>query len=159
MSKRFAVAFVILCLAGVSVRADQPVITEAELHFDNVILEDCGDFQIIENSTLTRRRIAFFRHGSGPVRVQSHFTYQGTFTNSVTGYTVTDGPDAHNFFFDVPTGELAVRGLVTSIQVPGAGVVLIDAGNLIFGADGSVTVNGPHQSLTSPGALCAAMDH
>lgn len=159
MLKIMSVAAVVFLMGVQAVRADEPIISEFQTQHVNLIIADCGGgFQIIENSTISFRRMVFFTHEGGLDRIQLHVEFEGTFTNSVTGYTLTDAPDAFTLFVDLGSGELAFRGLITSIEVPGEGVVVLDAGNIVFGADGEVTVHGPHEfSEGGVAVLCAAL--
>jgi hypothetical protein len=49
-------------------------------------------------------------------------------------------------------------GLEVRFVLPGAGLLMLDAGRVVFGNDGDVTVAGPHVLLEGDvGALCAAL--
>jgi hypothetical protein len=71
------------------------------------------------------------------VRSQLHFRYDGTFTNSAKGKSFSDRPDPQLNVYDYETETLAVKGLIVSINVPGQGVVLLDAGTIIFDVSSS----------------------
>ena len=120
---------------------------------------DCGDFlalqDFVEDSTVT----TFFDQAGNPVRAQVHVHYDGTFTNSVTGLTLRD-PARLPITVDLQDGSVAETGLFYGITVPGEGIAVLDAGRIVFDADGNVLfVGGPHQFLEGGEALiCAALD-
>lgn len=139
----FALIMVVLTIAPAF--AIQPVTETFEDTITNSVLASCDGFDIIENATTTLRLTTFFNQAGDPSRVQTRFTYQGTFTNSSTGKSITDAPDPQLYVFDVTTGELTTAGLIISVNVPGEGVVLLDAGKMVFDANGNVTFqSGPH---------------
>src|SRR6266540_109255 len=144
--KLFAGLALILALAtGATALAARPSVETFESTITDNLLGSCNGFDIIENADT-------------PVRIQIYATYRGTMTNSVTGKTVADGPDARTYVDDL-NGTLAIHGLVFSINIPGEGVAVLDVGNVIFHPDGSVTVDGKHQVVAEGiGALCGALD-
>jgi metal-dependent HD superfamily phosphatase/phosphodiesterase len=137
--------------------ADGPQIqTFKEVYTDNVLV-NCGDFSIIENAVTTVRVTTFFDDQGNSVRRIIHFTYSGTYTNSVTGKILTDTPDPQTYIRDYVNGTTAGHGLVFRITVPGEGIVLLDAGTVIFNADGTVTAYGRHDGGYSFEANLAAL--
>jgi hypothetical protein len=121
------------------------------------VLLNCGDFDVIENSVATIRTITWLDDAGHRVRRMVLFKYIGTFTNSVTGKSVTDSPDPQVGIEDYVNGGLTVHGLGFHIMLPGQGTTLIDAGTIIFEPDGTVTAHGPHPLLDSLEPLCAAL--
>lgn len=99
----------------------------------------------------------FDRHG-GLVRVQIRGSDVGTATNPANGKTAR-GVDHYMFIERVRTGETATVGLFVHMNVPGAGIVLIDAGNVVVDADGNIVhAGGPHDLIDGNfSALCAAL--
>jgi hypothetical protein len=86
------------------------------------------------------------------VAIQRH----GVATLSANGKTLTSNFSAKIFIDDPNT--VKVVGTVYNIQVPSAGTVLLDAGDIGFDFDtGDVLyIHGPHQQLTGDvAALCA----
>ncbi len=157
--KLFAGLALILALAtGATALAARPSVETFESTITDNLLGSCNSFDIIENADITGRVTTFFDNADTPVRIQIYATYRGTMTNSVTGKTVADGPDARTYVDDL-NGTLAIHGLVFSINIPGEGVAVLDVGNVIFHPDGSVTVDGKHQVVAEGiGALCGALD-
>ena len=127
--------------------------------FDNPahVLVDCGDFDIIESSVETVRITTFYDDAGNRVRRITHFTFSGTYTNSVTGEVFTDTPDPQTYIRDYVNGTTTGHGLVFRITVPGQGIVLLDAGTVIFNADGTVTAYGRHDGGYSFDANLAAL--
>lgn len=107
----------------------------------------------------------FYDRNGNPVRSQLHFTYTGTLTNSRTGQSFSDRPDPQLYVFDFEDQTLTVTGLIFSINVPGEGVVALDAGKIVFDSANNFEIifqSGPHH-LLSQGyeinleQLCAAL--
>ena len=151
--------FLLILLTSIPANAQQPIITEITREGSNVLYTHCPTFDILETYELTIRRTLFFDQYGFPDRLQANFMYRAILTNSVTGYSITDAPDASSHMLDLNTGEASVHGLMFSVEVPGEGVLVLDAGNVVFGADGELTVNGPHEYLLEGNALlCAVLD-
>jgi hypothetical protein len=76
-------------------------------------------------------------------------------TLAANGKTLTDN-NAFNVVVDLANGVFTYRGVVFNIQVPGVGRLLMDAGILIFAADGNVFFQGgPHPAFYGDvAALC-----
>jgi len=141
--------------------ADGPQIQSFTFVDTDYVLVDCGDFDIIENAVETVRIATFYDDAGNRVRRITHFTFSGTYTNSVTGETFTDTPDPQNFIRDYDAHTTNYHGLIFRITVPGEGIVLLNAGTVIFNADGTVTAYGPHDGGYSfdenVAALCQLM--
>jgi hypothetical protein len=100
----------------------------------------------------------FFDREGNLVRVQGVGSDVGTVTNPANGKTAR-GVDHWLEVEDVQSGEFAVLGLFFHLNFPGAGVVLLDAENIMFDAEGNVIhLAGPHQAFEEDfSALCAAL--
>ncbi len=90
---------------------------------------DCGDFIITAEGYETLATTVFFDSSGHWVRTQVQYAYAGTMTNSVTGKSVTDSPDHQTYVFS-PDVPLTVHGLILSINIPGVGIVGLDAGTI-----------------------------
>ena len=105
---------------------------------NSTVVTNCADlgaayaFAITENATGTVRATTYVDSDGVPVRRHIHIKYSGSFTNSVTGYTVVSEPDSLNVMEDLRDHTSAVVGLGWSINVPGQGHVLVNAGRLVF---------------------------
>lgn len=100
----------------------------------------------------------FFDRDGNLVRVQGIGSDVGTATNPANGKTAT-GVDHWLQVERIESGEFAVLGLFFHLNFPGAGIVLIDAGNVTFDAEGNIIhLGGPHQVLEGDfSALCEAL--
>jgi hypothetical protein len=100
----------------------------------------------------------FFDRDGNVVRVQGVGSDVGTATNPANGKTVT-GVDHWLEVETVESGDFAVLGLFFHLNFPGAGIVLIDAGNVTFDSEGNVIhLAGPHQALVGDlTVLCEAL--
>ena len=147
--------FVFLLVGLSSSFAVQPVTREFEIKFKQVIAT-CNGFDVLADETFNVRVTTFFDDDGRPVRRQDHVRFTGTFTNSVTGFSVTDAPDPFLFVRDFANGGFSTHGLTAKITVPGRGIVLLDAGTVIVAPDGTVTAHGPHV-LDVNAALCDAV--
>lgn len=114
---------------------------------------DCGAFQIIGSWTVNIRDVTYFDAGGTPIRddFQAHFA--GTLANSVTGKAIDDSGSLHNVT-DLTTGTLQGTGVTRHDTAAHLGLLLSDAGNYYFDADGNlVAMDGnPHTDTT---AICA----
>jgi hypothetical protein len=133
----------------------QPFFEEFEDSFTDT--ESCS-FPVEVRFVGTIRGLEFFDREGNLVRVQAHGKDVGTATNPANGKTAS-GVDNWLDVFDVESGEFATLGLFFHLNVPGAGVVLLDAGHIRFDADGNVVhLAGPHQVFEGDfAALCAAL--
>lgn len=139
-----------------------PPETERFDFVDSGVASECDGFDIIANYTGTVTLTTFFNAQGDPVRVQFHGRARGTLRNLDTGYTVKDAPSIRNSFFDLVKGTATHVGVDFHITVPGAGVVVLQAGRIVFtGAPPPTFVAGPHLGppAASNAALCAALNH
>jgi hypothetical protein len=127
-------------------------------HNEGSFLIDCGSFQINEAYFQDGKVTDFFDNADNPIQELVKVDENRILTNLATGYTV-NSPGHFSFTIDVQTGVAQERGLVDRINVPGKGVVVIDAGKIIVDMDGNLTfVAGPHQHFTGgDDVLCAAL--
>lgn len=138
-----------------------PETTKTEFVEINAPVANCGDFTIIANYTGTIKETVYFNAQGDPVRLLFQGRATGTLTNSVTGYSVKDAPSIRNSFVDLVTGTATHVGVDFHITVPGAGVVVLVAGKIVFEGNGPPTfIAGPHlDPAASKAALCAALNH
>jgi hypothetical protein len=120
----------------------------------------CG-FQITDTFTDTGTFQVFFDAQGNPLRMQIITRSTGTVTaNGIT--LLARGQD--NLFFDIPNQTLMEVGLPGMDHLPGLGVVIRDAGRLVWSFDAffnggpPLVEEGPHPSLDGNiAALCAAL--
>jgi hypothetical protein len=108
------------------------------------------------------RVTVFFDKNGNPVRELDTFAnFLVTFTHGTKTLT-TKGPAHGITTFDDEGNIVSIEfdGMSANVTLPGQGHVLLDAGRLVFDADGNiVTENGPHQvfGTSDAPAFCAAM--
>lgn len=119
----------------------------------------CPDFAVrgAFEGSITQRD--FYDRSGNLVKTIMHGSDTVTVTNLSNGNSFA-GHDAWTVILDWRAMTETVLGLYVHVNVPGAGVVLMDAGRLSFDyTTFELTVNGPHD-LTAEGdfdALCAAL--
>jgi hypothetical protein len=131
-----------------------PVITTFTQHIDDIF--DCGSFEVLDSIDVTATRRTFFDEAGNPVKRQAHVSIIGTITNTTTGKSFTDRGSVNNLF-DFEGGTLQQAGVNFHINVPGKGVVLLEAGKIVVDlATGDVLFKaGPTGSLDD---LCAGLE-
>lgn len=128
---------------------------ESDVHFTDT--EACGfriDVSFVGSIDVT----SFFDYDGNLIRVQGVGSDVATVTNPASGKTAA-GVDHFLRVEDVESGESAVLGLFLHLNFPGAGIVMIDAGNITRDAEGNVIhLAGPHQLDAGDfSALCEAL--
>jgi len=144
-------AAAVLALAG-SAWADTP---SKDRWFDSFSFEDdwtCPGITIVQAN---EERDTFAELSPTSWRLQRH----GVATLSANGKALTSNFSAQ-IFQDPTTPVLRVTGTVYNVQVPGAGRVLLDAGNVVIDVSTNppalLHMAGPHQQFSGDvGALCA----
>ena len=119
--------------------------------FDSFTFEDTSTCPGITITQHNEERDTVVEFSATRLGIQRH----GVATLSANGKTLTSNFSA-KIFFDVPN-SVKVVGTVYNIQVPSAGNVLLDAGNIAFDFETGdlLYVHGPHQQFSGDvGALC-----
>ena len=134
---------------GTSVaNASAPSITTTQLNQTIIDTQSCS-FPDTQVFTGTVRTISF---SDGTVR--QHLTLVGTIT--ANGNTIRDTDH-----YDVTTttdSATKIVGTLIHIVVPGAGLVMIDAGNIAISPSGDLSFTGRQDQLTgNTAAFCAAL--
>jgi hypothetical protein len=133
--------------AATAAWADPPA---KDVFFASFTFEDTGTCPGLTIVQHNEERDTITEFSPTKLRVQRH----GVATLSANGKTLTSNFSAQ--IFEGPT-TVKVTGTVYNVQVPGAGPILLDAGNVVFDlSTGSVLhLAGPHQQLTGDvGGLC-----
>jgi hypothetical protein len=154
---------VLLALMAVAVPAAavSPT-TETFEYVDEFVDEESCDFPVEVSFVGGGTERTFYNEDGTVKKVIVSLSDEGTFTNPETGASVS-GDNAWTVVIDFEDGEPTTEsyfGLVFHFNVPGGGIVLIDAGRVVFDvATGEViVVSGPHQALEGDfSALCAAL--
>lgn len=109
---------------------------------------DCGDFVIDGQWSSWERGTNFFDNDGNLTDTKIHVHFLGKLTNHNTGLTIRD--DGYlTIKIDYIANTETDAGLFWSLNVPGHGVVALDAGNLVWDtATGELLhEGGPHQVL------------
>jgi len=103
---------------------------------------DCGTFVLHDTTTIHFRDSFFVDADGNATRVQTNLFVEGT----ISGNGITARDRQHGIeTFDLATGTFRIVGLVFNIVVPGHGTIAQDTGVIIFNADGTLVVHGPHE--------------
>ena len=129
---------------GVEVFVDADVCAAAPWGFDvDVVQHEYGFFDV------------FFDQEGNTTKAIAHFNYEATI--SANGNTIVERDTWQATFF--PDGTSRASGSTVHIQGPG-GIVVRDAGQVVFNADGSVNfAHGPHEQLIDNVSFCPALTH
>jgi hypothetical protein len=156
-----ALALVAAIAAAPTVHARAPEVSSSEFE-DIGVAASCQGYNVVGHYTVSLKFTTYFNAQGDPIRLMFQGRAKGTLTNSVTGYSVKDAPSIRNGFIDLVTGRQTFVGVDFHITVPGSGVVVLQAGRIVFDGAGPPTfIAGPHlgppEAQTS--ALCAALAH
>jgi len=147
---RILLVLIAIGLAGIGAAAAAADPPAKDVFFDSFTFEDtftCPGLTIVQHN---EERDTITEFSPTKLRIQRH----GVATLSANGKTLTSNFSAQ-VFQDATT--VKVTGTVYNVQVPGAGTILLDAGNVVFDlATGDVLhLAGPHQQLTGDvGGFC-----
>jgi hypothetical protein len=116
------------------------------------------DFGVSERFVEDLHGMTTFDANGEAVRTQITIKATAWFTNEDTGFSVMDR-DSFPVTIDERTGSVTVVGISFHINIPGEGIVVLQAGRVTFDADGSITfLAGPHDQYATDGqALCDAL--
>jgi hypothetical protein len=110
-----------------------------------VIAECPAGYDVVIAWNNTIRMTTFYDAAGEVVRVVSHVDGNGTISNSVTGYTLEGSSPTTETTWMRPqnpgldSGDKVIVGLYFKNTVPGEGIVLLDAGRVVFDAAGNPT--------------------
>src|SRR5215210_5527772 len=138
-----------LALAGTAF-AIPPTMVELDPDTGDEVLVNCDGFDIRDDFIQRGTQTTFYDRNGEPVRDRFHFRYVDRFYNSETGkeYTATTANTID--FVDLQSGQLDAMGLEYQLTIPGVGLVVLDAGKLIYDAEGNLIFeSGQHQILGS----------
>ena len=122
---------------------------------------DCGDFDVILDSTLRISVTYFSDDNNNPTAYEYQLKYTGTISNSATGSSFAD----HTAYNGrrLLTGGNELHGVVYHVNVPGEGVVMLVAGRIVWDDNGDVSFAagpGMYEMWAEPGEialLCESM--
>jgi hypothetical protein len=103
------------------------------------------------------REITTFYDADGhPVMQLWHATFEGTWTNPLTGASLPNS-GLREFHWDLTTGEFFTTGTNVVTKLPDGGVAIGGAGLLVFDAPGNLIEHDGPDSATERAQLCAAL--
>jgi len=122
-------------------------------------------FDIDEEGNTERQVIyTYDRAGNLSKRVTRVTSLTGRFSNSVTGESVEESGHftiTHDYLTpgDLSTDQTTFDGVFAKVVLPGSGIVLQDAGTIVFSPDGNVPREGGFHQLqySDVTALCEAL--
>jgi hypothetical protein len=122
---------------------------------------DCGAFFINFEFDFKVSVTTFFDQAGTPVKYKEQLVFNGQFTNEATGQTLLER-DRNTLFQDLQSGIVNIVGLPFRLFIPGAGIVVRDAGKFVFDPEtGEVLFEaGPNPDLSEPeidALICSAM--
>jgi len=154
MRKQVSIAFTVIAVASVLVSSALAAPPSKDTFFSTFSFVDtttCPGITILQSNEERDTIIEF-----SPTRL--HIQRHGIATLEANGKTLTSNFSAM-IFEDWDVSQVRVIGTVYSIQVPGAGSLLLDAREVVIDLSTNpptFTVSGPHQQFTGDvAALCA----
>jgi len=122
---------------------------------------DCGTFFVNFEFDFKVSVTTFFDKAGTPVKYKEQLVFNGQFTNETTGRTLLER-DRNTLSQDLQSGIVTIVGLPFRLFIPGAGIVLRDAGKFVFDpATGEVLFDaGPNPYLSEPeidALICSAV--
>ncbi len=158
LSTSLAATLLALALALAAPVAAMPPerIVITDIHIEQVDSTSC-DFPFLEVFDGRVTITTYFDEEGNPTRLKFHLPFHGTLTNQATGESVS-ADQVLRVTVDLEDGTESDVGLRFRVAFPGLGVVLLDAGRIVFDADGNVVFEaGPHQVVNEDfGEFCAA---
>ena len=122
--------------------------TVETFHFEgSVPFVSCEGFDIIVNFSVDGVERTFYDNTGEPVRIQVQFQGEGELVNTVTGASNTGaGPDM--VIVDLEAGTETTVGLVLHNNLPGEGIVALQAGRITVDENGNVLFSaGPQPGM------------
>jgi hypothetical protein len=161
LSTLAATMAVMLALAG-SASAAKPTVSTKQFEGTELVA-NCGDFgydfDVLTDYVLDLQIITFYDSAGNADYQRVQYTVHDFYYNSVTGEGFAETESGHSLV-DLPSeDEVTAQGLSYRVTVPGGGVVLLQAGRLVFDEAGNVVFEaGPHQVLSGDtDKLCEAL--
>jgi hypothetical protein len=140
-----AIAVGVVSLAVAASASATPPTTERFSDSGTAFWTSCDGFDIIVNFEFTAMVTEYYDQNGDLVRVRGFFRGTGELVNTETGKTLT-GSSPSMFFDNYRTETTTLVGLQFHNNVPGQGIVALDAGRIVIDwATGEVIFEaGPH---------------
>ena len=153
-------ALVAHLVVPLSARAAQPDSYSIQFEWSFTDDSTCA-FPIVLSTVAVATVRDFFDQDGHYLRSSVHVTDISAVTNPANQKSVS-GKDNWINTFDSRTGQQAVHGLFLALTIPGAGVVVLDAGTIHIGPapDYAITFSAGHHEVYwqgDVGSLCAAL--
>jgi hypothetical protein len=141
--------------------ADSPEIEHFRISGTDFHVIDCGTFFINFEFDFIVSVTTLFDQAGTPVKFKEQLVFNGQFTNETTNRTLLER-DRNTLSQDLQNGIVTIVGLPFRLFIPGAGIVLRDAGKFVFDpATGEVLFDaGPNPYLSEPeidALICSAV--
>jgi len=128
-----------LYLVGVAM-AVPPVTTTDEFVLHGEWIGECDGFTILAYGEHKSIQKLYFDQDSELTKIQVHYSIiNGKVYNSeYPSRYLPEGPDHFRFVVDPDSGNLTQSGLALHVQVPGYGVIALNAGRIILDPDWNI---------------------
>ena len=117
--------------------ATEPTVETFHFEGTDVPFASCEGFDIIVNFSVDIVERTFYDNTGEPIRIQIQFQGEGELVNTVTGATNT-GSSPSMVIVDLEAGTETEVGLVFHNNLPGEGIVALQAGRITVDEDGNV---------------------
>jgi hypothetical protein len=159
MTKRTVLTTLVSTVAFAAPASAAPPVKQQREVIPYEFAAPCEGFDILVSGVETIERTTYLDRDGDPVRVVSHDRFLETDTNSVSGTAVRlSGRQREEV--DFVAGTRTVTGPVFKMTIPGRGVVIHDAGRVVFDAPFHVVFEaGTHDVLHGniDSLACAAL--
>jgi hypothetical protein len=120
-------------------------------------IASCDGFDIVVNFTVDIVERTFYDNTGEPIRIQIQIQGEGELVNTVTGATNTgSGPTMD--IIDLEAGTDTTVGLVFHNNLPGEGIVALQAGRITVDEDGNVLFSAGSQPGFEGIDWCSILD-
>lgn len=151
-SRKTKVLFVTLILMFIllplgTVWAFRPDKTVTEFPFIGEPIAECDDFSILADSDYRVTSTRYYDKDGNVTVIREHWAItNGRLYNSEhPDIWLPEGPDHVTFTIDPDTGIQKIAGLALHLNLPGHGIIALDAGTALLNPDWSVIwERGPH---------------
>jgi hypothetical protein len=120
-------------------------------------IASCDGFDIVVNFTVDIVERTFYDNTGEPIRIQVQIQGEGQLVNTVTGASNT-GSGPIMLIVDLEAGTETTVGLVFHNNVPGEGIVALQAGRVTIDEDGNVLFSAGPQPGFEGIDWCAILD-
>ena len=130
--------------------------TNFTFHNEGSFEIDCGSYTLNYYYIQDGRVTDFTDNAGNPTQELAQIDGNRILTNEATGYSV-QAPGHWTITADLQTGVVQEIGLVIHLNIPGKGIVALDAGKIIVDADGNFTFLAGPKLVDRDAVLCAAL--